>query len=377
LKGCNVSIQDPDDGASWYFDSSYTRSAAVDYLLQIQSSQASLAGPKDSICAVIGPVDPRAHEGVSVVTESLGIPQIAFATIDKRLDRADDFPAFVRVIPTGPDFAAIIALYVQRDIYKRDYIGIIYDRSDYGETFEDSLGDAEDKLGFESLTGHFIEGDDATIYDALGDVLEKGYRTILLITDRPAMLDDIARIAEELGLLGEGYFWIITGDALPPALLAHTQHAVDSPADKLLRGAALVTNYDRFVYEGESDPFLKEWRKQDSTLVDRLNRIQPKNILGNPFYVGGATYFETETPAEYASFVYDSVMAAGIGACRAQQGVDDITNHQQAILNGKFSGASGPVDFGQEGKTSRDPNSVSFGVYNVRPSSADENNMRR
>jgi hypothetical protein len=326
------------------------------------------------ICAVIGPIDPRANEGVSAVTEQLHIPQIAFATIDKRLDRQQDFPNFVRIVPTGFEWAARLATYVQRDIWQRDFVGIIYEQSDYGELFEDPLEGAEAELGFETLTEHIIEGDEASIYDALGDVVEKGYRTIILVTDRPQMLDAVARTADELGLLGDGFFWIITGDALPPNILATTKHAVDSPVDKLLRGAALYTNYDLFTYNGESDPFLTEWRKQGKTLVNRLNKIQPRKPDGSRYYVADASYFQDETPSEYASFVYDSVMAAGIGACWAQ--LNNVTDHRQSILESKFTGASGPVEFAED-SSSRDPTGVMFGVYNVRPGSIDKDNMRR
>lgn len=126
LGNCSITFADgPNgDGESWYFDSAHTRSLAVDQLLGL---------PQDEVCAVIGPVDPRASEGVSVLTEVWKVPQVAYMTIDRRLARVKDFPMFVRMIPVAEDFASKVALYLHRDVLKREYIAVIYDQSDYGE----------------------------------------------------------------------------------------------------------------------------------------------------------------------------------------------------------------------------------------------------
>lgn len=113
-----------DSSSSWVFDSAYNRGKAVDQLLPLFASPSSTSHP---VCAVIGPIEPRSHEGVSVLTESASIPQLAFATIDRRLERVEDFPMFLRVIPSATDFAAKLALLGGRDVWKRDYIAVIYD----------------------------------------------------------------------------------------------------------------------------------------------------------------------------------------------------------------------------------------------------------
>lgn len=358
---CPIMFADPSDGSSWYFDSAFSRSASVDHLLQL---------PRDEVCAVLGPREPRANEGVSVLAESLDVPLVAYATIDRRLARVQDFPTFVRVIPEAAEFASIVALYVQRDVFMRDYLAVLYDQSDYGEQFEDPLEDAEDALGYETITEHIVEGDDESLYESLGEVVDKGYRTILIATDRPAMINDIARVADELGLIGPGYFWIFSAAMMPPAMKDTIRFEVDSPADRMLRGSALFANYDSFVYNGETDSFLKEWRKQNASLVDHLNDIVPMDSNGSKFYVADGSYFQTETPTEYASFMYDSIIATGIGACEALAGDGD---HYQNMLDSAFFGASGKVKFkkgeedGDSPSNARDPCGPLFGVYNVRP----------
>ena len=151
-------------------------------------------------------------------------------------------------------------------------MGIIYDR-DYGEMFEDPLEDVEDELDYETMTEGFVEGDMGSIESALEEVIAEGYHTICLITKRFEILDDIAKVADELGLVGPDYFWLITGDALPPSLLPTVRLEKGSPLDKMLNGAALFTNYDPFVYEPQGDAFLQEvWKTQDSAMVDRYCR---------------------------------------------------------------------------------------------------------
>ena len=67
LGECNVRLavgRDGDEsGAStpWVFDSGYNRLQAVNHLLPLAGSEST----SDKICAVIGPIEPRAHEGIS------------------------------------------------------------------------------------------------------------------------------------------------------------------------------------------------------------------------------------------------------------------------------------------------------------------------
>lgn len=121
-----------------YLDSAYSRTSVVDQLMG-EWERTIQANETDFLCGIIGPIEARANEGASTLAEMYGIPQLAYATIDRRLSRSQDFPNFRRIIPRGEDYAATIAEYIQRDIWKRDYIGIVYDQSDYGELFEDPL----------------------------------------------------------------------------------------------------------------------------------------------------------------------------------------------------------------------------------------------
>jgi hypothetical protein len=307
-----------------YRDSAYVRSQTVDQLLDLEN-EAVRAGLDDvGICAVMGPVDAQAHMGLSVVTEHWELPQIGYATMAHQLSNRDRYLNFIRTLPDGQDFAVTLAYAAQRDIWFRDYVAVIYE-PDYGEQFEDPLEDVEDEVGYETITEGFSIGSDESLREALSDVAPggDGYHTIMLTIDHFAVLDDVARIAVELGIVGEGYLWMITGDALPDIMRKRLSLEPGSPLDMLLDGAYTFTNYDPYYYKPEGDRFLQTWKNQaPSYLRDVLARQPPKvgeNDNGSPFVADlAADYFATTTPANFASFLYDSIIAMGVSVCAAQ-----------------------------------------------------------
>ena len=378
---------------SLYQDSGFSRDQTVDTFLKREFEDVQKGvNPATQVCAIIGPVETEAHDGLSALTENFDIPQLAYASIQHRLSRTDLFPRFVRLIPDATDWGETLAKAFNRDLWQRNYLAIIYE-PDYGDDFESPLEDAEDDLpNFLTITEEVdeLEGDDS-IEDALNEVVKEGYRTIMYIGDRFTLLDDIARVADGMGLLGEGYFWIISGAALQPAMLPTVRAQVGSPLDKLLNGAAMFTNYDPFVYNATSDKFLEAWKNQNEQLIAELNAKSPKpqgdeeGVAGNivsdaSFYTAESDYFETEVPTEYASFIYDAVVAAGIGACRAFVQDGENGQHYESILQSSFTGASGNVRFKNnddgEPENSRDMTDVTFGIHNIRPTETDASGQR-
>jgi hypothetical protein len=205
-----------------------------------------------------------------------------------------------------------------------------------------------------------IEGDEDSIKDALGAVVSDGYHTVVFASDRPVVLEEVAKVADhaDFQIVGDDYVWFFTGDIVPPELFDTLRFKVDSPADKILRGAGLITNYDPFVYEPEGDAFLEHLRS--------LHPLSPFDYAG--YYAGEPGYFQKEIPTEYASFLYDAIMNAGMSACRSlETGID----HVDEVLKSDFQGASGRTVF-KEGTNTRDILGVKFGVYNVRPGPIDE-----
>eukprot|EP00980_Cylindrotheca_fusiformis_P010016 scaffold2214_cov139-Cylindrotheca_fusiformis.AAC.13 len=367
-ESCSVTFPD-----SWLLDSRYSRTHVVDELLGIMLASDS---PEETICAVIGPSDPRANEGASVVTENLHIPQIAYETIDRRLAPNTDFPTFVRGIPAATDIAPSIGDFIQRDFWRRDFIGLIYDQSDYGEQFEYPIEDEGEILGYLTITEHVVPGDLNTTKDSLGEAKQSGFHTTVFVGDKPYLLSELAEVAIDIDggtLVGDDYIWFFTGDMAPPEMFHTMRYEVDSPEDKLLRGSALFTNYDPFIYNPEGDAFLEAWKNQNDTMLERLRALHPLSPDDGAYYMGESGYFQNEVPSQYASFLFDAIINAGMAACRS---VESNTTHIEEAVASDFEGASGRTVF-LEGTHSRDPVGVTLGIYNVRPGPIDESSNTR
>jgi len=94
--------------------------------------------------------------------------------------------------------------------------------------------------------------------------------------------------------------------------------------------------------------------------------------------MANASYFQLETPSEYASYMYDAVMATGIGACDALMAPEESIHkgdHIGSILESRFTGASGTVSFVHDDdddshENIRDSKGPLYGIYNIRPAAA-------
>jgi len=389
--GCNITLSAGGHGnsvsaESWYFDSAFSQYEAAGVLMQI-GNEASRQGrqPEKEVCAVIGP---RGSFGGSLaVTANWGTPQITYAPMEGVFSlQTDEYPLYTSLVPHPSEFADIIPKYLLRDVWQRGVYAVLSDDTPIMEKFETALEDAADTfdedIARKIISVHFVQsGDNAELEQSLETIRSSGYRTIVLVTDQPNVIPAIAAVAEEKGLLGSGYFWILAGDALSPAFISTLKFEVDTPPDKLLRGASVFRNIDPFFFAEESDPFLKAWRKQNSSLVDILNAVQPLSKNGEKFYIGDSSYFQEEAPAEYASFMYDAVMATGIAACTSRGATSG--EHFRSILSNSFTGASGYVRFEEAGNgdpsfnRGREAEGPYYGFYNIRAESVDDANMRR
>ena len=122
---------------SLYQDSGYVRTKTVDEIMRLQN-QAERDGLDElGFCAIVGPMDYNAHAGLSVVTEHLHLPQLAYSTTSHLLSREDLYPNFIRVIPDVADAAVALAMAVVSKIWKRTHVAILYE-PEYGEQYEDA-----------------------------------------------------------------------------------------------------------------------------------------------------------------------------------------------------------------------------------------------
>ena len=375
LGQCNISMPDPEEYEVKYIDSGYDKISTVRnfhdtrYVLDHRNGTSNGGGKVENLvnghtnenttglpdndkhfCAFVGPVHPYVVDGISSFSESGRIPIIAYETTSSKFSSQREYPFFASTIPNAYDFGEIISK-AFRDIWTREGVGIIYDEDDYGDfgvQLERPLRDFIETFDHEATFAHTYQFDDKSIQAALVNVRSKGYRTIIVLNDRPGSIEKIAQIADSMNMLGTGYFWMLMGAAFRPSLIRNMKQKVDSPMDKLLRGAALFTNYDRSTYK-PNETFLSVWKTQKVVSTDQLNRLQPiKKESSTPHYTASASYFQEETPSEYASFIYDAVILAGISVCNDYDkhfGTGNFT-HIVELRNTEFTGASGRVRFG-------------------------------
>mmetsp|Transcript_21954 Transcript_21954/g.31819 ORF Transcript_21954/g.31819 Transcript_21954/m.31819 type:complete len:518 (-) Transcript_21954:2783-4336(-) len=326
-----------------------------------------------SICAVVGPETPKAIDGLGILADSIGVPVIDYGSMDNRFSQKDEFPALVRIFPDMRIFAEAMAEYLGNTMLNRKYVSIISDHSDYSTQFESFIRPLEGALGLNLITANVLENSIKSIDNAISVIVKGGHNTIVLVTEQPALLEHIARMADEKGLIGENYFWVIAGRSLPRAYLERLRAAPNSPLDRMLKGSAVFRIIDPFMYQRDMDRFLINWMAQDSSLVSQLNSLHPlkgNNPFQVDYFVGTDNYFQMNDPAPLSSYIYDSVILTGISACELLMSEEKIPAKLEITVNEmlgtRFLGASGNVSF-EEGNNGRSPGGLSaYGVYNIR-----------
>lgn len=150
--------------------------------------------------------------------------------------------------------------------------------------------------------------------------------------------------------------------------------------------------------EPDTNLFLKAWLRSNATQVDQANVANPMKKGEGGYFFAEPNFFETYLPGYGDGFMFDSVMATGMGACLAaaskptntpvwnpnenswSQNVNEFGNdnsiggraatasaHVRGIRSVDFQGASGRVKFGESDGT-RLESTVHWGVFNLIPS---------
>jgi hypothetical protein len=199
-----------------------------------------------------------------------------------------------------------------------------------------------------------------SMQNTLKEVKASGYRTILVASDLPSVeIPAMAQVATEPGLTNGDYLWIFTGD-FDPTLL----HSSDAAVQELLRGSLFITPIFGHDLSAE-DHFYRTWKSQGPAQVKSLNAANPiqnsgvkTNSTGKGFVKGDSPgymlaendFFRQTIPVFGSSFIYDAVIATGMGACQAFAASNGSGVEVEPFVNGirsaTFTGATGYVQFG-------------------------------
>ena len=369
----------------------------IDSTLDYKRSVAALleASHQDKVpCSVIGPAKQLAVESTAFLTSTLQRPLISYEATGMWVTEPEVYTTTLRVTANDQLYVAQIVSYLQ--YIGRTHLVVVHQGSDkmtrpalYLERVARGAGIqvtrqviAPPPPGTPPTAENYMDV-------ALGSVKETGIKTLMLFYDTPTFGPSFADYATKHDLVGEDYLWLLHSDfATSDTIHYHYGHAPGMR--QLLEGATIISRIDGFTRDPTSDPFLASWRSQQPDTVDRLNALlPPKQSTVLP-----SDYFQLQSPAEGSSYVYDSVMAVGIGACRAMQEEqyrqnassatllqprqgrpppgppkteDKPITHTWGIASSSFEGASGIVSFGVGRQpNTRDAAGLLAGAFNVR-----------
>lgn len=352
----------------------------------ISPSQSTKEGPlrwPSPFCAIVGPATSQASQGVAVLSRSYRVPQIAYATTDSKLGNVHSFPNLIRTTIDVNFLANAVAQYIQRPGYQRNYVALLHDKGESSVLMITRLESSGRKAKMTSLFAvPFATNapNDKGLKSAIKSIAESGFRTILFITEQTTNLPRVARVAQLYGLLGPGYLWIFAGTSLPTAYLQSLDEQPQSPMDKLLQGAAVFRLLDPFRLTGQLDPLYHAMSTQftHQNIIQRLADLHPLSNQTAEYFHPPHAYFQSPDflPPQHASFIYDSVMAVGLAACRWKLNQSQTNTHADslqtlphlaAIINIQFHGASGHVSFINTPDRGRNPNGLFIGMENIQP----------
>jgi Receptor family ligand binding region len=345
-------------------------------------------------CAMAGPHYDLPAQLLSTFALSLEVPLVVHRAYNSRVVNPYYSPYTSQVYPDQASFSDVLVSYLQY-IQRDNYIALVYDIGEASLQRQESISAKMRELSirYKSYPYHYTrqDGTGESIRPTLqlgyvfNQIKGDGYRTIVAITEYPEReLPLLAEAADDAGVNGKEHVWIFMGDlgAMSMQLIQVTPRSL-----KIFVGSTMLSPIEGFhiprAANKTEDVFSRAWRTQNASMVDRVNAAARKAVAaGEPgFYQGDPDYFQTIRPEAGAGFMYDAIMAVGIGACLAanqtkqQQGSDSGTSfvsgaaHLQGIRSVDFHGATGRVLLGNgyNSPGGRSPSWVTFGVINAFP----------
>jgi len=322
-----------DSGCDLYFD--VEESAVFDTGTATHLASRTLALEREQPCAIAGPFNDLPALDLSTMAQAYGYPLVINRAFNLRATRSLYAPYSSQMYPDIIENAEVLVQFLQHK-GRTNYTSILYDLSDTSVQRRDWLTLELDKAGMRHYEAQFVTPDqliDASlehlggindVYTALSKIKRNGYRTIVVSMFDPVLeLPPVAQAAVELGMTGTDewlWIWFAPTDTW-------TQLITASPEIRaVMSGSATVVPIERYRYE-PNHAFSHVLREHGVDLVDvalqagiiRHSEVVAEDLL--PENVAAADeYRTTESVADAlpgVGFMYDAVIAVGIGMCRA------------------------------------------------------------
>jgi hypothetical protein len=338
-----------------------------------------------SPCAMAGPYFDKAGFDLATMATSLQVPIVAHHLLDPKFTMDVFYPYMTPANAFSMGFALPMVDFLQRR-GRTNHISFLHSIKPQYQTMVGAISNVLERQGIRTKLHPYFSGglninnqagiQPLKIDNVFSRLKSAGFRTIVVFTNEMDLLRDLpamANEAERLGMNSGTYFWVFcTG--IPPGTVSWAKH--NKNITKLLRGAAVIDYADGFSIDKEADRFLQSWRTQNATMIDTLRAHNPIPVGMPGHYAPNQDYFQAVDPDPGAGFMYDSIMAIGMGACLSEPResglvVTDGLSHVQGIRAVNFSGASGRMWF-EKGFAAgslglRNFTSGMYAVYNLLP----------
>jgi len=360
------------------------------------------ADEEGDVCAAVGPYRNKAALGAAHVSGAMRVPMISYGAADTaKLGRLHLYPLTIKNTADEYDRADAVMDHLKNHL-GRDYVTLLHttDLNDHAVKVLDKSAKTHGvAFNTEAITPPLTKTSGAfSLPNAMQRIRDSGFRTVIVALYTGSYWQYVEKTADEFGLTGPdaGYFWM-AWDTVDVSLL--TAPTDSTHRQKMLNGMGTVRMLDQFAYKGDEDPFLMSWRSQNTTFVKRLNELNPIQLTeedaGSDVDVPGHYRIEDDyftatqdTPSLYSTYIYDSVISIGMGACKARAkeleraksseegralqlvkwpktGTDDALFNE--LVTVEFEGASGSVVLHDEVRYNRNAKTIPFGMYNLRP----------
>ncbi|CAB9496271.1 Gamma-aminobutyric acid (GABA) B receptor [Seminavis robusta] len=277
------------------------------------------------ICGVVGPFDGKGQEKAITYTEVHGLPTMSLTGMDIDDLAGKDGKTSIGNMMDIKEYCDHLAFYLKHHM-ELTHLVLISNNSKKGRKMQDDIIDAMNKQGIEIRVLRFEEEQhkdwEKTRLD-LQQVKDTGIRNVLILADErvPLGLSWIAQHLQTLDMLQGDYQYFLFEDNIRPReidfLFGEDLQEQESPLAKLLHGAGWFNTIDPFdltIHTNSnqlqtSDPFLQRFQTFNATRIE-----YPKTAI--PLE---QDHFHTAIPFRLSSYVYDSILAMGIGKCNAMK----------------------------------------------------------
>lgn len=370
--------------------------------------------------AILGAYRSACTSPTAILSGVNGIPQISYHSSGTDFDNKEQYPLFGRTVPSsGADARAVVDYLKTLGV---QYLGVIFVTDAFGSAYQKSLQDAAgeanppirtDSVSFSYKSASGPNGFTAAevgpdgelensegsqeIRNAIQSLKNTKYRYFVAIVGEEHYTRVMAE-AHKQGIAGGDYVWLFTGGVDRRTFQDEiARYKKDTPLSVSSKGIGLIQveggqtsdiDYanpsERVGSDSTTDDgatggyhrFRAAWRQamNDPTLVEYLRSKQldiDPPVGGHDF---GTVEFSRD-PSQHTYFVYDAVVALGLGMSHAAAagGVNDTALdwpqgqhiYNSLLRNVSFGGASGDVVIDPSSGT-RDYGSVTYTVWNAR-----------